>query len=142
MGFYLSKANRSLIEVFIERLKDKREHKFKVSQPERLERIFRSACQLSEYAWIKDTFIIKVRPDELWFVVRQIGIEEFIEPVELISGEDFLGITSILLSGTDERYRFVVGLGEKEIEKLTNWATKNNYSIQYNDSILEVKKNG
>ncbi len=144
MAYYLSQTNRSLVELIADRLSKNKnqEYKWKVNNPTKFENILRSACQLEEFKWIKDTYIISVTREEVRFKLRQLLFEEIESPAEEFEDQDFFSIINILLLDQKNKVNFVRPIFEgDELERLAIWATNNNYRIEYRDEILKVMKN-
>lgn len=146
MVYYLSRENKKIADLISEKLRGKESgtRKIRTSTPRRLENIIRSACQLSEYKWIGERYVIKVKSGELWFVERVLAFEFDELPPEIVEEEvEFFDILNILLLQDKFRVDFSKAmLDQQQVEQLQEWGVKNNYEIKYENEILKVRKNG
>lgn len=113
----------------------------KVNNPEKLEHVIRGAYKQEEYAWIKDKFIISIKDDSIIFKIKQLNFQEE-ETIETVEDADFNTIVEILLFQRRDKVNFVNYILEpEEINNINEWCKANDFTCEYKDNILQVKKN-
>ena len=143
MAYYLSKTNRSLVELLALKLKDKDvDYEMSVNQPQKLERIVRSACILEEFKWIKEKFVVSARSDKIVFSVKQLVMGEFIEPAYIVEQEaDLFFVINVLLLQKKDKVEFIrCVLTDDELDGIKLWCDNHEYKAIYEDEILKVEK--
>lgn len=132
MGYYLSKANRAIMESIIPLLKPDKDIVLNTSDPVKLEYIVRGAYKRPEFKWISDKFIIQVTSSQVLFKLKQLHIEE---AYEILPNLTFFDIINHLIMRQPDAVVFSSPeVTQDEVEGLKNWAEANKYKIDVNHS--------
>jgi hypothetical protein len=147
MGYYLSKANKEVLDLFIPRLREaKKSFSLQFNNSYKFEYIIRNAMTLEEYRWIKDKFIVRVKEDRIHFTIRELILisEEIVEDKENINDDamDIFAIVNDLILNKPAQVTYTnASLSLDEVSNLETWCTANNYTLTNTNETLKIKKN-
>lgn len=146
MGYYLSKANRDILETFIPKMYEYSGKSFviKLKNPQALLNIIRQASRTPEYSWLLANYRIFINnEDVLQFNLRaalDFELEEVIEDLINDSPQDFFSLANIILLEKPKGVVFTnIDVSPEDFQKLTFLAEANNMNINQDGSKIIIR---